>query len=163
MLGEMSFDLLLLDLGVATVGGFELIRHALCLHPDTRVILMTGCAGTGAAFHDAGLVVSDCLDKAVLDPRVVEHAIETALRQPPATAPRITDGLASASLLPDQNNEKLPRTRPSTANGAPPNGGGLRGDGPHSIAENGLGTAGQTAHQGPSSRRLPEEATRVRP
>ncbi len=124
LLREMSFELLLVDLQMPGMGGVELIRHARRLHPDARIIVVTGHGGKEAAVEALGLGVSGCLEKPLLNLGVVQSVLEKALGHDAGSARPATDALMPSPGPPDQRNVPL--------NGASVNGGGSRDRAPNS-------------------------------
>jgi DNA-binding response OmpR family regulator len=55
MLGSQSFDLILLDLKMPHVDGFEVLRFVKKKHPKTKVMMLTGFADLKNALESRGL------------------------------------------------------------------------------------------------------------
>ncbi|MGH7427461.1 MAG: response regulator [Candidatus Methylomirabilaceae bacterium] len=112
LLREMSFELLLVDLQMPGMSGLELIRHATRLHPDGRIIVVTGYGSKEAVVEALGPAVSDCLEKPILDLRVVESAIEMALGHHVGAAGPMTESPTSPPAVAEEKRSGASRNGP---------------------------------------------------
>ncbi len=64
-LGNARWDVLLADIRMPGMGGFELTRQAREEHPETAVVLLTGRSAAGDAEQGLALGACDCLVKPV--------------------------------------------------------------------------------------------------
>ncbi len=64
-LEETPWDVLLADIRMPGIGGFELTRCAKEQHPSTAVVLLTGRSAAGDAEQGLALGARDCLVKPV--------------------------------------------------------------------------------------------------
>ena len=83
LLREAAFDLLLVDLKMPGVDGIELIRRAKSLHPQARIIILTGYGTKETAIEALNLGVLAYLEKPIRDLGVLESAVERVLTRKP--------------------------------------------------------------------------------
>ena len=65
MLHTQTFDLILLDLYMPKVDGFEVLKFAKKKHPKTKVVMMTGFADLNNALGSKGLGADHFIAKPV--------------------------------------------------------------------------------------------------
>jgi DNA-binding NtrC family response regulator len=63
ILGEQDFDLILLDIKMRRVDGFEVLRHVKRIRPVTKVIMLTGFADLKNAIESKRLGAEDFVSK----------------------------------------------------------------------------------------------------
>lgn len=63
ILGEEDFDLVLLDIKMKRVDGFEVLRHVKKVRPETKVIMLTGFADLKNAIESKRLGAEDFVSK----------------------------------------------------------------------------------------------------
>ena len=63
ILGEEDFDLILLDIKMKRVDGFEVLRHVKRVRPETKVIMLTGFADLKNAIESKRLGAEDFVSK----------------------------------------------------------------------------------------------------
>ena len=63
ILGEEDFDLILLDIKMKRVDGFEVLRHVKKVRPETKVIMLTGFADLKNAIESKRLGAEDFVSK----------------------------------------------------------------------------------------------------
>ena len=80
LLREMTFDLLLVDLRMPGMDGIELIAQAKRLQPQARTIILTAYGSKETAIEALHLGVTDYLEKPIQDLRMLESAVEQALK-----------------------------------------------------------------------------------
>lgn len=63
ILGEEDFDLVLLDIKMKRVDGFEVLRHVKKVRPETKVIMLTGFVDLKNAIESKRLGAEDFVSK----------------------------------------------------------------------------------------------------
>ncbi len=74
-------DLVLCDLGLPEVDGFEVLEVISRISPDTPVIVVSGTADLGDAMEAVKLGACDFIAKPIFDMAVVTHAVDKALER----------------------------------------------------------------------------------
>ena len=82
MIDKEGFDLLILDIKMPRVNGFEVLKHSKGKHPDTKVIMMTSFLDLKAAVEAKKLGADDLLEKPY-DSSAMLAAVERALHPSP--------------------------------------------------------------------------------
>jgi len=80
MMGDLTFDLLLVDLQMPGMGGIEFIRQAKRLRPDIRILVLTAYGDKESAIESLRLGVTNYLEKPVQNLQALASTIELALR-----------------------------------------------------------------------------------
>jgi DNA-binding NtrC family response regulator len=62
-MGKTAFDLILLDIKMPRMNGFEVLKHVKDKHPRTRVIMLTGFADLKNAIESKKLGAEDFVSK----------------------------------------------------------------------------------------------------
>ena len=81
MIDRERFDLLILDVKMPRVNGFEVLKYSKEKHPDTKVIMMTSFLDLKAAVEARKLGADDLLEKPY-DSSAMLAAVERALHLP---------------------------------------------------------------------------------
>ena len=63
ILNKESFDLILLDIKMPRVNGFDVLKHVKEKHPDTKVVMLTGFADLKNAIESKKLGAEDFVSK----------------------------------------------------------------------------------------------------
>ncbi len=63
ILGSLAFDLILLDIKMPNVDGFEVLKYAKERHPSTKIIMLTGFADLKNAIESKKLGAEDFVSK----------------------------------------------------------------------------------------------------
>jgi excisionase family DNA binding protein len=80
MMGDLTFDLLLVDLQMPGMGGIEFIRQAKRLRPDIRILVLTAYGDKESAIEALRLGVTNYLEKPIQNLQALASTIELALR-----------------------------------------------------------------------------------
>lgn len=80
MMGDLTFDLLLVDLQMPGMGGIEFIRQAKRLRPDIRILVLTAYGDKESAIEALRLGVTNYLEKPIQNLQALATTIELALR-----------------------------------------------------------------------------------
>ena len=86
MVDNEGFDLVILDIKMPRVNGFEVLKHVKQNHPDVRVIMLTSFLDLKAAVETKRLGAEDLLQKPY-DPASMLATIHRVLKNPPRTKP----------------------------------------------------------------------------
>jgi len=80
MMGDLTFDLLLVDLQMPGMGGIEFIRQAKRLRPDIRILVLTAYGDKESAIESLRLGVTNYLEKPVQNLQALASAMELAMK-----------------------------------------------------------------------------------
>ena len=80
MMGDLTFDLLLVDLQMPGMGGIEFIRQVKRRRPDIRILVLTAYGDKESAIEALRLGVTNYLEKPCQTLQALASTIELALR-----------------------------------------------------------------------------------
>jgi len=84
-ISEKSYDILLLDIALPEVDGFEVLKEVRKSSPDIKVILISGCIGVEETVRAMKLGASDCSQKPFKVEEIREKLLKVALTLPSAS------------------------------------------------------------------------------
>jgi DNA-binding NarL/FixJ family response regulator len=83
-------DVILLDLAMPKLSGFEALPELRRVAPDARIVVLSGFAGSSVAQQIIALGAAAYLEKGAADPETIVAAIEEALARTRGLPPSLT-------------------------------------------------------------------------